>query len=75
MFKPLVLSLFVLFLVSAPVCAKISLSQSEKAQLRYKHSIIKSGGPVMKKSTLNSIHAKLKRENKAKKQSREAAGI
>jgi hypothetical protein len=55
--------------------AKSPLTRTEKAQLQYHHSIMKKHSFVMKRSSLNSIQAKMKEKNKVTKKSRAEASI
>ncbi len=73
--KKLSIFLALMIFFSAASAAKSSLTKEEKMQLAPHHGIIKKGGPVLKKSSLNSIRAKLKREGKEKKQAKRSAGI
>lgn len=67
--------LVILSCLSAGAWAKLALSRTEKAQLKYKHSVIKKRGTVTKKSTLKSLQAKQKDQKKRAKKIRVEAGI
>jgi len=73
--RKVILLIIFSIILSSNAFGKSPLSRTEKAQLQYHHSIMKKHSFIMKRSSLNSIQAKMKEKNKATKKSRAEASI